>query len=158
MDYEVRTIPGCPNSGPALELFRQALAAEGEDARKPRVMELTSESEAEAFDFHGPPSFLAHGRDLFTVTDSRAPTSRVYRSSTGLTGHEGLELLRPRVNAALNKKTADAGGFECFHTGWGQAFIAWPDGRADHRGQPDTATSSRRLINRWCPERHPVPR
>lgn len=29
MDFELRTIPGCPNSGPALELFREVLAAEG---------------------------------------------------------------------------------------------------------------------------------
>lgn len=48
MDYELRTIPGCPNSGPALELFRQALAAEGARVRILRVVEITSDSEAEA--------------------------------------------------------------------------------------------------------------
>ncbi len=100
MDYELRTIPGCPNRGPALELFRQALAAEGADARNPRDVELTSESEAEALDFHGSPSFMADGRDLFTATASPALTCRVYRSSTGLTGLPSLEDLRAALSSA----------------------------------------------------------
>ncbi|MDR6637613.1 hypothetical protein J2Y68_001251 [Paenarthrobacter nitroguajacolicus] len=39
MNYELRTIQGCPNSGPALDLFLQVLAAEGKDARDVRVRE-----------------------------------------------------------------------------------------------------------------------
>ncbi len=39
MDYELRIIQGCPNSGPTLELFRQALAAEGKDIGRATVRE-----------------------------------------------------------------------------------------------------------------------
>lgn len=99
MDYELRTIPGCPNSGRALELFRQALAAEGAGARVPRVVELTSDSEAEALDFHGSPSFMADGGDLFTSTAAPALTCRIYPSSIGLAGLPSLEDLRAAVRA-----------------------------------------------------------
>jgi hypothetical protein len=37
MDHELRTVQGCPNSGPALGLFRQALAAEGKDTGRVRT-------------------------------------------------------------------------------------------------------------------------
>lgn len=99
MDYELRTIPGCPNSGPALELFRQALAAEEAGARIPRVVELTSDREAEALDFHGSPSFMADGRDLFTSTAAPALTCRVYPSSTGLARLPSLENVRAALQA-----------------------------------------------------------
>ncbi|WP_161958274.1 hypothetical protein [Arthrobacter sp. H-02-3] len=46
MDFELRTIPGCPNSGPALKLFREVLAAEGRDAESLTVHEVASEREA----------------------------------------------------------------------------------------------------------------
>jgi hypothetical protein len=99
MDYELRTIPGCSNSRPALELFRRVLAAEGADERNPRTVELTSESEAEELDFHGSPSFIADGRYLFTSTASPALTCRVYPSKIGLTGLPSLEDLRAAVRA-----------------------------------------------------------
>lgn len=101
MDYELRTIPGCPNSGPALKLFRQALAAEGARVRILRVVEITSDSEAEARDFHGSPSFIAGGHDLFASKAAPAVTCRVYPSSTGLVGLPSLEDLRTALRGPL---------------------------------------------------------
>lgn len=97
MDYELRTIKGCPNSGPALELFRQALAAEGKDTRRVTVREVTSEDEAEALRFHGSPSFIADGRDLFPAASAPALSCRVYRSEDSMAGLPSAELLRAAV-------------------------------------------------------------
>jgi hypothetical protein len=94
MDYELRTIQGCPNSGPALELFRQALAAEGKDIGRVTVREVTSEDEAEALRFHGSPSFTANGRDLFPADSAPALSCRVYRLEDRMAGLPSVELLR----------------------------------------------------------------
>jgi hypothetical protein len=96
MDYELRTIPGCSNSRPALELFRRVLAAEGADERNPPDR---GAHQAEELDFHGSPSFIADGRYLFTSTASPALTCRVYPSKIGLTGLPSLEDLRAAVRA-----------------------------------------------------------
>ncbi|MET3951036.1 hypothetical protein [Arthrobacter sp. UYEF36] len=97
MDYELRTIPGCPNRGPALELFRQALAAEGKGAGRVTVREVTSEDEAEALSFHGSPSFIANGRDLFPADSAPALSCRVYRLEDRMAGLPSAELLRTAV-------------------------------------------------------------
>lgn len=85
MDYELRIIAECPNSAPALELFRRALAAENADGDV-RVVELVSEEQAVTLHFHGSPSFIADGHDLFPATASPALTCRVYPSTAGLAG------------------------------------------------------------------------
>lgn len=93
MDYELRIIPDCPNSAPALELFRQALAAE-RAAGDLRVVELNSEEQAVALDFHGSPSFIADGHDLFPATASPALSCRVYQReavSAGLPSQEDIQ-------------------------------------------------------------------
>lgn len=97
MDYELRIIQDCPNSGPALDLFRQALAAEGKDIGRVTVREITSEEEAEGVRFHGSPSFIADGRDLFPVETAPALSCRVYRSEDGMPGLPSAELLRTAV-------------------------------------------------------------
>jgi len=103
MDYELRTIQGCPNSGPALELFRQALAAEGRDTGGVTVLEVTTEDEAEALHFHGSPSFIADGRDLFPAESAPALSCRIYRSADRLAGLPSAELLRAAVRGAASE-------------------------------------------------------
>ncbi|HEY8701846.1 MAG TPA: hypothetical protein VIM08_12955 [Arthrobacter sp.] len=97
MDYELRIIQGCPNSGLALELFRQALAAEGKDIGRVTVREVTSEDEAEALRFHGSPSFIANGRDLFPTDSAPALSCRIYRLEDRMAGLPSAELLRTAV-------------------------------------------------------------
>lgn len=97
MHYELRTIQGCPNSGPALDLFLKVLAAEGKDTHDVKVREVRSEDEAEALQFHGSPSFIADGRDLFPAVTAPALTCRVYRSEGSLAGLPSTELLRIAV-------------------------------------------------------------
>lgn len=100
MDYELRIIPDCPNSAAALELFRKALSSE-EIAADVRVLELVSEEQAQALDFHGSPSFIADGRDLFPSPASPALTCRVYPSETGLTGLPAREDIRVALRSTL---------------------------------------------------------
>ncbi|MBT2586510.1 DsbA family protein [Arthrobacter sp. ISL-95] len=100
MDYELRTIPGCPNSGPALELFRQALAAEGRDAGDLLVREVTSEAEAEALNFHGSPSFIVNGQDLFPALSAPALSCRVYASEDTMARLPSTGLLRAAVRGS----------------------------------------------------------
>jgi hypothetical protein len=130
MDYELRTIPGCSNSRPALELFRRVLAAEGADERNPRTVELTSESEAEELDFHGSPSFIADGRYLFTSTASPALTCRVYSRKLVLLAFRPWRIyVQPYVPGPL---------------------------RTEYQAEPSKLSTSRRYwsrhTNRCCPE------
>jgi hypothetical protein len=101
MDYELRTIQGCPNSGPALGLFRTALEADGKDASHLRLREVTSEAEAQALHFHGSPSFIAEGRDLFPSETAPALSCRVYLSGHGVAGLPSAESLRTAVRSTL---------------------------------------------------------
>ncbi|WP_346924977.1 hypothetical protein [uncultured Arthrobacter sp.] len=93
MSYELRIIPECPNSAPALELFCRALAAEDADGEL-RVVELDSEEQAESLRFHGSPSFIAAGQDLFPSSASPALTCRVYPSEIGFAGMPSQEELQ----------------------------------------------------------------
>lgn len=97
MPYELRTIQGCPNSGPALDLFIQVLTAEGKDTRDVAVREVGSEEEAQALRFHGSPSFIADGLDLFPAQSAPALTCRLYRSEGRMAGLPSTELLRAAV-------------------------------------------------------------
>lgn len=99
MDYELRTIPGCPNTRPALELFQSALRAENIDPKRLTVLEVTSEVEAAAVNFHGSPSFMAAGQDLFPSAAAPGISCRVYQTDHGLSGLPPLESLRAAVRA-----------------------------------------------------------
>jgi len=94
MDFELRTIPGCPNSGPALRLFREALAGEGKSSDTLTVREVTSENQAAELRFHGSPSFIAAGHDLFPASSAPALSCRLYRTESGLAGLPSPEALR----------------------------------------------------------------
>lgn len=99
MGYELLTIPDCPNGAAALALFREALPAEGKAGGHVSVREVTSDSEAEELQFHGSPSFLAGGHDLFPSESAPALCCRVYASAHGLAGLPSLEALRNAVRA-----------------------------------------------------------
>lgn len=103
MNYELRTIPGCPNSGPALELFREALAAAGKDTEPLRVREVVSEAEAEDLRFHGSPSFVADGRDLFPAESAPALSCRLYRAGNAVAGLPSLESLVSALHARASR-------------------------------------------------------
>lgn len=94
MDFELRTIPGCPNSGPALKLFREVLAAEGRDGESLTVREVASEREAKELQFRGSPSFIAEGRDLFPAESAPALSCRLYRPGHSAAGLPSAESLR----------------------------------------------------------------
>lgn len=99
MDFELRIILGCPNSALALRLFRAALAGEG-IAGQVRVHELFTEEEAQLLDFHGSPSFIADGRDLFPSATSPALTCRVYTRGASLAGLPLQEDVQAALRAA----------------------------------------------------------
>ncbi|UVJ40383.1 hypothetical protein [Arthrobacter sp. CJ23] len=99
-NYELRIIADCPNSGPALELYRRALAEEGRDAEV-HVREVSSEDEARELGFHGSPTFMIGGRDLFPSSAEPAVTCRVYPTPDGLSGQPSLAALRLAVRLAI---------------------------------------------------------
>ncbi len=94
MTFELRVIEGCPNSGPALEIFHRALAEEGLPDEHVVVRTLASDREAAALGFHGSPSFIASGKDLFPANSQPALSCRVYRTPRGLAGLPELESVR----------------------------------------------------------------
>lgn len=98
MDYELRIVADCPNSAGALELFRQALAVENA-AGEVRVVQLNTEEQAMALCFHGSPSFMAEGQDLFQSSAAPALTCRVYTGRAGLAGLPSLEDLQAALRA-----------------------------------------------------------
>ena len=99
MDYELRIIAECPNSAPAGELFRQAVAAENA-AAEVRVVQVDTEEQATELQFHGSPSFIADGKDLFPSPASPALTCRVYAGRAGLSGLPSLEDLQAALRAS----------------------------------------------------------
>lgn len=101
MDYELRIIPDCPNSAPALELFRAALTSEGV-AGDVHVLELVSEEQAAELGFHGSPSFIAGVRDLFPSPVSPALSCRVYPGKAGLAGLPAQEELQAALRSAAS--------------------------------------------------------
>lgn len=98
MEYELRIIPECPNSDAALELFRQVLAAD-DTAGGVRVVEITSEDDAAAMNFHGSPSFISDGNDLFPSETAPGLSCRVYHSAEGLSGLPSREDLAAALRA-----------------------------------------------------------
>ncbi|KQQ80912.1 hypothetical protein ASF64_12760 [Arthrobacter sp. Leaf137] len=106
MSYEVHTTPGCPNSGPALELFRHVLhAGGGLDPELVTLREIGSESEAAGMLFRGSPSFMAGGKDPFPSTADAGLSCRLYPSGTGLAGLPSAVSLRAAVRGSTASST-----------------------------------------------------
>jgi len=101
MDFELRTIPGCPHTVPGRDLFSQALALEGAGHATVSVKEVGTDGQAEALEFHGSPTFCAGGVDLFASNAAPAVTCRVYPTPDGLAGLPTLDSLRQAVRAAI---------------------------------------------------------
>lgn len=100
MDFELLTIPGCPNDAPAEALFAQALSLEGLDPAALSVREVGSDAQATQLGFHGSPSFAANGSDLFPSDAEPAVSCRVYAVAGGLAGLPELESLRRAIRHA----------------------------------------------------------
>ncbi|NVM93607.1 hypothetical protein [Arthrobacter wenxiniae] len=109
MTMELRTIPGCPHSASAGELFARALALEGLNAAPLAVREIHSEDDAAELGFHGSPTFTIDGADLFPVDTEPAVTCRVYPTPAGLAGQPDLDTLRGAIRAAVGVSAGSAG-------------------------------------------------
>jgi hypothetical protein len=101
MVYELWIIPDCPNSAPALALYRRALAAEGAGGDV-RLVELTSDEQAESLRFHGSPSFIAEGNDLFPSPASPALACRIYRGHATFAGMPSQADLQAAIRSKLS--------------------------------------------------------
>ncbi|MHC6231103.1 hypothetical protein [Arthrobacter sp. NicSoilB11] len=102
MEFELRIIADCPHSAPALALLRASLADEGIDGEV-RVVELFREEQAQALGFHGSPSFIADGRDLFPSNAPPALTCRLYSRGSGVGGLP----MQKDIQAALRQLNSD---------------------------------------------------
>jgi hypothetical protein len=98
VNFELHVIPDCPNSTAALELFRKALTAEKATGGL-RVVEVTSAEQAATLNFHGSPSFIAHGLDLFPSSSAPGIACRVYPTASGMSGLPGQEDLQTALRA-----------------------------------------------------------
>lgn len=101
MDFELRTITGCPNDAPAKALFSQALELEGLDPAALAVREVISDAEAAELNFHGSPTFTLDGTDLFPSPTEPAVTCRIYPTPAGLRGQPELAALRSAIRDAV---------------------------------------------------------
>ncbi|MGO4584503.1 hypothetical protein AB4Z38_11525 [Arthrobacter sp. 2RAF6] len=101
MDFELLTIQDCPHSSAARELFSRAAELEGTDPALIAVRQILTDEEVEASGFHGSPTFMVDGIDLFPSTAEPAMTCRVYRTAGSLSGLPSLESLRQAIQARL---------------------------------------------------------
>lgn len=100
VEFEVLGIPGCPNTGSALELYSRALALEGIDGAV-RHRDVGTDAEAAALGFLGSPTFRVNGSDLFPSTGAPAVSCRIYPGSRGSSGVPSLEQLREAIRASM---------------------------------------------------------
>lgn len=103
MDFELRTIAGCPNDAAAKALFTEALTLEGLDPDAMAVREVRSDDEAAQLNFHGSPTFTVSGTDLFPSISEPAVTCRVYPTPAGLRGNPDLDTLRSAIRDAVGR-------------------------------------------------------
>lgn len=104
MVFELRVIEDCPNSARALELFREVLAAEGHTPEQLTIRTVTSDDDAEELQFHGSPSFMADGRDLFPGDTAPALSCRLYPSGNGGAGLPSAESLRAALSSRRSSR------------------------------------------------------
>ncbi|WP_104086218.1 hypothetical protein [Arthrobacter sp. GMC3] len=104
MDFELRTIAGCPHETSAGELFARAVALETDGQTVPALRQVNSDAEALELGFHGSPTFTANGEDLFPSNTEPAVSCRVYATPDGLAGQPTLETLRAAIQTVLAKR------------------------------------------------------
>jgi len=84
---------GCPNWEVAQARLRDALVAVG-IAELVELVEVTTEEQAEQLAFHGSPTVMVDGRDLFAQPDAGVGLAcRVYSTPEGLGGAPTMEQL-----------------------------------------------------------------
>jgi hypothetical protein len=99
MDIALLYVDDCPNWKVADERLA-AIAAEGTDVQVTRHLVHTPE-EAERIGFHGSPSILVDGIDVFAEPGDRVGLScRVYRTPEGLAGAPTVVQLRAALDVA----------------------------------------------------------
>src|SRR5438445_271076 len=94
----------CPSYDLALQRLREALA-ERQVAESVRLIEVTTEREAEALRFPGSPTIRIDGQDLFPTPDGPyGLTCRVYRTDDGrVTPLPTAEMIREAIRKALRE-------------------------------------------------------
>jgi hypothetical protein len=107
MDVELLVVPDCPNESAARQLLRTALDDIGLARVDFRVTVIADRGDAERRGFHGSPSFLVDGADLF-AEDATPETGmlacRIYRSSLeGVSGVPTLRDLRRELKRAAHR-------------------------------------------------------
>lgn len=104
MQIQLLTIPGCPHGVSARDLFATALEAEGIDPALLTVAEISTDADAAARSFHGSPSFIIDGADLFPSDTAPAVACRVYPGPGGLAGQPELGSLRQEIRRRCSRK------------------------------------------------------
>ncbi|MGO4246839.1 hypothetical protein AB4Y87_06445 [Paenarthrobacter sp. RAF54_2] len=99
MGAELLTIPECPHTAAAQELFERALALAGISGMVHVVVD--SDEEAASLGFHGSPTFQIDGLDLFPVLGDPALSCRIYPTTDGPRSLPSLESLRTAIQDKL---------------------------------------------------------
>lgn len=86
IDAEILVVADCPHEQPALELFRRVLDDTGR-RDEIRISVIRTVEEAALCGFHGSPTFLVDGVDLFpAASPDPAIACRIYLNRNGLRG------------------------------------------------------------------------
>src|SRR3989442_15952444 len=95
----------CPSYDLTLQRLRELLA-ERQIATPVRLIEVTTEQQAEQLHFPGSPTIRIEGQDLFPVPDGPyALTGRVYRPDAGrVTPLPTTEMIRKSINRLLREE------------------------------------------------------
>ena len=95
----------CPSYDLALQRLRELLA-ERQIATPVRLIEVTTEQQAEQLQFPGSPTIRIGGQDLFPVPDGPyGLTCRVYRTDDGrVTPLPTTEMMRKAINGILREE------------------------------------------------------
>ena len=98
MDITLLYFDDCPNWGQAAKHLDR-LAAEFTDLNVTRRL-VTTEQDAQSVGFHGSPSILIDGEDVFAPNDAPVGLScRMYQTPDGSAGSPTIEQLRDAVTA-----------------------------------------------------------
>lgn len=111
MRYQVQHIEDCSNRELARVRLTEALAATGHPEAAITVRVIRDSQEAAEMAFHGSPTILADGIDLFpTTAESGAVACRVYATPAGLAGTPTVAQM---VDAIRVHEAAGQGACSC---------------------------------------------
>ena len=95
MTITIQYFDGCPHWQLGEQRLRQAMSDVGREDVQITYQRIDSPEDAESLDFHGSPTFLVNGRDVFAVRGM--PVSfgcRVYATEEGTQGAPSVAQLR----------------------------------------------------------------